>query len=151
MAMTYHDFVRTFCAAALVSAAMLACSSTSADVAALAGRYELRSVDGRAVPVDALGGALGGDIRLTADGHVTRVVQYATSGIPGPIVNRVTGTYRARGSRITLTLTEQGRTARLGRWEVSGDVSGDVQLPALVLRYAGPAGGIVEERYVRVP
>ncbi len=127
---------------------MLACSSTPRDAAAaLAGRYELRSVDGRAVPVDALGGALGGDIRLTADGHVTRVVQYATSGIPGPIVNRGTGTYRARGSRITLTLTEQGRTARLGRWQVSGDV----QLPALVLRYAGPAGGIVEERYMRVP
>ncbi len=82
---------------------MLACSSTPRDAAALAGRYELRSVDGRAVPVDALGGALGGDIRLTADGHVTRVVQYATSGIPGPIVNRGTGTYRARGSRITLT------------------------------------------------
>jgi hypothetical protein len=65
---------------------------------------------------------------------------------PGPIVNRATGTYRVRGSQITLTLTEQGRTARLGRWQVSGEV----QLPALVLRYPGPADGIVEERHVRV-
>jgi len=111
--MTYHASIRTLFVAALC-AATSGCSSTPTGVAPLAGRYELRSVDGRAVPVDALGGALGGDIQLGADGRVTRLVQYATSGIPGPIVTRATGTYRVRGSKITLTLTEEGRTARLG-------------------------------------
>lgn len=115
-------------------------------LAAVVGRYELRSVDGRTVPVDALGGALGGDVQLTADGRVTRVVRYATSGIPGPIVNRAAGTYRVRGSQITLTLTEGAHTARLGRWQVNGEV----QLPALVLRYPGRGDKLVEERYVRV-
>jgi hypothetical protein len=51
-----------------------------------------------------------------------------------------------RGSQITLTLTEEGRTARLGRWQLSGEV----QPPSLVLRYPGPADGMVEERYVRL-
>jgi hypothetical protein len=144
--MTHHAWIRTLCAAAVAGAASLGCSSTPTGVAALAGRYTLRSVDGHTVPVEALGGALGGDIQLGADGRVKRVVQYATSGIPGPIITRATGTYRARGSQITLTLTEEGRTARLGRWQLSGDV----QPPALVLRYRDPEGETVEERYARV-
>jgi hypothetical protein len=143
--MTHHASIRTLFVVALYTAAS-ACSTTPTGVAALAGRYELRSVGGRPVPVEALGGALGGDIQLGADGRVTRVVRYATSGIPGPIVTRATGTYRARGSQITLTLTEQGRTARPGRWQVSGEL----QPPSLVLRYPGRADGVVEERYVRV-
>jgi hypothetical protein len=140
-----HVLIRALCAATLVGVAALGCSSTPTGVAAVAGRYELRSVDGRAVPVDALGGALGGALTLTADGRVTRIVQYATSGIPGPIVNRATGTYRARGSQITLLLTEEGRTARLARWQVSGEL----QLPAVILRYPGRGGSTVEEWYVR--
>ena len=141
----HRAFLRTVLALAFGATAP-ACSSTPTGVAALAGRYELRSVDGRPVPVDALGGALGGDIQLGADGRVTRVVQYATSGIPGPIVSRATGTYRARRAQITLVLAEEGRTARLGRFQVNGEV----QLPTLVLRYPGRADGLVEERYVRI-
>jgi hypothetical protein len=137
--------IRSLSAIALC-AGIASCFSTPTGVAALVGRYQLRSVDGRAVPVEALGGALGGDLQFGADGRVTRVVRYATSGIPGPIVTRATGTYRVRGSHITLTLTEEGRTARLGRWQVSGDV----QLPALVLRYPGRGDRMVEERWVRV-
>jgi hypothetical protein len=143
--MMYRPLIRTLFAISLL-AAISGCASTPTGIAAVAGRYELRSVDGRAVPIEALGGALGGHIQLGADGRVTRVVQYVTSGIPGPIVARATGTYRARGSQITLTVTEEGRTARLGRRQVNGDV----QLPALVLKYPGPADRIVEERYVRV-
>jgi hypothetical protein len=96
--------------------------------------------------VDALGGAFGGEIQLGANGRVTRVVRYATSGIPGPIVTRASGTYRIRGSQIMLTLTEEGRTSRIRRRQVSGEV----QLPALVLRYPGRANEMVEERWVRV-
>jgi hypothetical protein len=146
MATPYQLSVRMLCAGALVGTATSGCSSTPTGVAALAGRYELRSVGGRVVPVEALGGAIGGDVQLSADGRVTRVVQYATSGIPGPIVTRAMGTYRVRGSRITLTLTEEGRTARLGRWQVSGEV----QPPFLLLRYPGRADEMVEERYVRL-
>jgi hypothetical protein len=118
---------------------------TPIGVTALAGRYELRSVDGRAVPVDALGGALGGEVQLAADGRAMRVVRYATSGIPGPIEIRGTGTYRVRGSQITLALDETGPRAGRNRRQVSGDV----KPPLLVLRYRRPAGGIIEERYVR--
>jgi hypothetical protein len=130
----------------LLVAVAVGCSSTPTGLSALAGRYELRSVDGRSVPVDALGGALGGELQLGADGRVTRVVQYARSGIPGPIITRATGTYRVRGSQITLSLTEQGRRARLGPWQLNGQV----RLPAVVLRYPGRADAPVEERYVRV-
>jgi hypothetical protein len=122
------------------------CSFTPTSVAALAGRYELRSVDGRALPDERLGGAVAGELVLTPRGRATRVVQYATSGIPGPIVNRASGTYRARGSHIELTLTEEGRTARLGRWQVTGEA----EPPTLVVWYRGPGDGVVEERYVRV-
>jgi hypothetical protein len=147
---TLHD--RLYSLATLVVLAGIAfagvgCSSTPTGVAGVAGRYELRSVDGRSLPDERLGGAIGGEMLLSADGYARRVVRYATSGIPGPIVNRATGGYRMRGSQITLTLTEQGRTARLGRWQVSGEV----QPPVLVLRYFGPAERMVEERYVRVP
>jgi hypothetical protein len=122
------------------------CSSIPTAATALAGRYELRSVDGRTVPVEALGGALGGQIQLSADGRVTRVVHYATSGIPGPIVTRASGTYRVRGSQITLTLTEEGRRAQPRRLQVSGEA----QLPALVLRYPVRAERMVKERWMRV-
>jgi hypothetical protein len=145
--MTHHASIRTLCAAALVIAGAFACSSTPTGVAALAGRYELRTVNGRAVPVDALGGALSGEIRLTADGRVTRVVQHATSGIPGPIVLRAAGTYRVRGSQITLTLTNERRTPRASRWEMIGEVERSL----LVLRYPGRSELPVEERYARVP
>ena len=143
--MRYRASIRTLCFAALCAGAS-SCSSTRTGVAALAGRYELRAVDGRTVPVDALGGAFGGEIQLGANGRVTRVVRYATSGIPGPIVTRASGTYRIRGSQIMLTLTEEGRTSRIRRRQVSGEV----QLPALVLRYPGRANEMVEERWVRV-
>jgi hypothetical protein len=145
--MSHYFSLRTLGAAALVMAPALGCSSTPAGVAALAGRYELRTVDGRPVPVDALGGALAGELQLSADGRVTRVVQYATSGVPGPIVNRATGTYRVHGSQVTLSLAEEGRTARLARWQVRGEV----RLPTLVLRYPRPGEWMVEELYVRVP
>src|SRR5687767_6142502 len=105
--MTHPVSLRAFISFAL-SAAATGCSLTPTAIATLAGRYELRSVDGRAVPVDALGGALGGDIQLSPDGRATRVVRYATSGIPGPIVARASGTYRVRGWEITMTLTEDG-------------------------------------------
>jgi hypothetical protein len=143
--MAYHASIRTLFVLALHAAAS-GCSSTPTAVAALAGRYELRSVNGRAVPVDALGGALGGDVQLSPDGRVTRVVQYATSGIPGPIVTRATGAYRVRGSQITLTLTEEGRRAQPRRLQVSGEA----QLPALVLRYPVRAERMVKERWMRV-
>src|SRR5688572_22525985 len=115
--MTYRDSSRARFVIALYAAAS-GCSSTSTAVTALTGRYELRSVDGCAVPVDALGGALGGDIQLSADGRATRVVRYATSGIPGPIVARASGTYRVRGWEITFDLDEELRPAGTRRWRV---------------------------------
>ena len=130
----------------LVAATVLSACASTPDVTALAGRYQLRSVSGRAVPVDALGGALGGEVQLGADGRAIRVVRYATSGIPGPIEVRGTGTYRVRGSQITLALDDVRPRARPSRWQVSGEV----KPPLLVLRYPGPAGGIVEERYFRM-
>src|SRR5687768_16946336 len=56
--MMYHPLIRTLFEISLL-AAISGCSSTPTGIPAVAGRYELRSVDGRAVPIEALGGALG--------------------------------------------------------------------------------------------
>lgn len=141
----YNASIRALCVV-VFSAMALSCASIPAGVSPAVGRYELRTVNGRAVPVDGLGGALAGEMRLDADGRATRVVQYASSGVPGPIVIRSSGRYRVRGTQLTLTLANEGRGALSTRWQASGDL----QLPALVLRYPGPADRIVEERYVKV-
>jgi hypothetical protein len=120
----------------LVAAA--GCASATPGVRALAGRYELRAVNGKLVPVDALGGAIGGELVLTPDGRAARKVTYARSGLPDPVVFASSGTYRVRGSGITLRLAEQG------------EVRGEVRSSSIVVGYAGPGGGWVEEEYVRV-
>jgi hypothetical protein len=132
-------------AAALV--ASTACSSTRMDIEALAGRYELRSVNARTVPVDALGGALGGELVLSDHGRVRRIVQYATSGVPGPITMRANGSYSVRGKEITLDLVEEPRGALLAR---SRQLRGEVVQGRIILRYPGRAGADTEEVYVRV-
>lgn len=140
--------LRALSALLLAAATPTGCSSTPVGVEALAGRYELRTVNGRAVPVDALGGALGGELVLSDNGRVRRIVQYATSGIPGPIIVRANGSYRVRGSEITLDLVEEPRGTLLARpWTVRGDVA----TPRIILRYEGRGGTDTEEVYVRVP
>jgi hypothetical protein len=128
----------------LVAAA--GCASTPTSLAPLTGRYELRSVDGRSLPDDRLGGMIAGELVITADGRATRTVQHATSGIPGPITRRAAGTYRRRGEEITFRLLRDGRAVPEATWEVRGVV----RPPVITLRYPGPTGGTVEERYVRV-
>ena len=142
--MTLHTQVRAFSTAAWL-AAVSSCASTTPAVAALAGRYELRSVNGRSVPIEALGGALGGDLVLTADGRATRVVRYVSSGVPGPIVHRTAGTYRLRGTEITLDLDQEVGPASTRQRQMRGDV----QRSSILLRYPGPADRTVEELYVR--
>jgi hypothetical protein len=140
--------IRTVSALVILGTAAAGCSSAPVRVEALAGRYELRSVNARTVPVDALGGALGGELVLSDHGRVRRVVQYATSGVPGPIVMRANGSYHVRGNEITLDLTEEPRGALLARpWQVQGEVSS----PRIILRYTGRGGAETEEVYVRVP
>jgi hypothetical protein len=140
--------IQTLFAALVVTGSAVSCSSTPVGVEALAGRYELRSVNARAVPVDALGGALGGELVLSDHGRARRVVQYATSGVPGPITIRANGSYRVRGSEITLDLTDEPRGGLLARpWRVRGEVAS----ARIVLRYAGRGGASTEEVYVRVP
>jgi hypothetical protein len=140
--------IRALSAIVIASVAFTGCSSTPVGVEALAGRYELRTVNGRAVPVDALGGALGGELVLSDNGRVRRIVQYATSGVPGPIVMRANGSYRVRGNAITLDLVEEPRGALLARpWRVRGDVA----TPRIILRYEGRGETDTEEVYVRVP
>jgi hypothetical protein len=146
--MFYLRSIRTLSATLVVTAVAAGCSSTPVGVEALAGRYELRSVNARAVPIDALGGALGGELVLSDHGRVRRVAQYATSGIPGPIAMRANGSYRIRGSEITLELMEEPRGALLARpWRVRGEVASS----RIVLRYRGRGGADTEEVYVRVP
>ncbi len=140
--------IRTVSALVILSTAAAGCSSTPVGVEALAGRYELRSVNARAVPVDALGGAVGGELVLSDHGRVRRVVQYATSGVPGPIAMRANGSYRVRGNEITLDLTEEPRGELLARpWRIRGEV----QSARIVLRYPGRRGADTEEVYVRAP
>jgi hypothetical protein len=140
--------IRALSAIGIAVTAWTGCSSTPVGVEALAGRYELRTVNGRAVPVDALGGALGGELVLSDNGRVRRIVQYATSGIPGPIVMRANGSYRVRGNEITLDLVEEPRGTLLARpWRVRGDVA----TPRIILRYEGRGETDTEEVYVRVP
>jgi hypothetical protein len=140
--------IRTVSALVILSTAAAGCSSTPVGVEALAGRYELRSVNARAVPVDALGGAVGGELVLSDHGRVRRVVQYATSGVPGPIAMRANGSYRVRGNEITLDLTEEPRGELLARpWRIRGEV----QSARIVLRYPGRGGADTEEVYVRAP
>src|SRR5688572_5738727 len=125
--------IRTVSALAILSTAA-GCTSTPVGVEALAGRYELRSVNARTVPVDALGGAVGGELVLSDHGRVRRLVQYATSGVPGPIAMRANGSYRVRGNEITLDLTEEPRGQLLARpWRIRGEV----QSARIVLRYPG--------------
>ncbi len=140
--------IRTVSALVILSTAAAGCSSTPVGVEALAGRYELRSVNARAVPVDALGGAVGGELVLSDHGRVRRVVQYATSGVPGPIAMRANGSYRVRGNEITLDLTEEPRGELLARpWRIRGEV----QSARIVLRSPGRGGADTEEVYVRAP
>jgi hypothetical protein len=129
----------------IAGAAATGCSSAPVGVEALVGRYELRSVNGRTVPVDALGGALGGELVLSDNGRVRRVVQYARSGIPGPVVSRANGSYRVRGKEITIDLEPRGslpdRASRL---------RGEIASSTIVLRYARAGTIDTEELYVRV-
>jgi hypothetical protein len=129
----------------LLLIAAAGCSSTPTGVGALAGRYTLRAVNGTPVPVDALGGPLGGELVLTPDGRVARRVSYARSGLPGPAVFSASGTYQVRGSEITLRLLEPSRPSSSRTW----DVRGDVRSPTIILGYPGPGDGWVEEEYVR--
>ncbi|MFN2566895.1 MAG: hypothetical protein ABR499_18000 [Gemmatimonadaceae bacterium] len=126
----------------LVAAA--GCSSTPTGVAELAGRYELRSVDRRALPDDRLGGAIAGELVLITSGRATRTVQYATSGVLGPFVHQLSGTYRVRGTTITLVLAPEGSPASRRAFR------GEADPPTIVFRYLGPTDAIVEELYVRV-
>jgi hypothetical protein len=114
------------------------CASATTGIAALAGRYELRSVNGKSVPVDALGGAIRGELVLTADGRAARTVTYARSGLPDPVVFASSGTYRVRGSEITLRLPDRG------------EVRGEIRSSSIVVGYPGPGGRWIEEEYVRV-
>jgi len=129
----------------LLLVAAAGCSSTPTSVGAVVGRYELRSVNGSAVPVDALGGAIGGELVLTGDGRAWRTVSYARSGLPGPAVLSASGTYSVRGSEITLRLLEPGRPASSPTW----DVRGDVRSSTIILGYPAATDGWVEEEYVR--
>ena len=131
---------------ALLALASAGCASSPTGVAALVGRYELRSVDGRLLPDERLGGAISGELTLQGNGRATRVVTYARSGLPTPFVQQTTGVYRVRGSQITLTLSERPRSTLGSPWQVSGEVQGQ----SLVFRYPGPADGATEERFVRV-
>jgi hypothetical protein len=138
--------VRALSALTLLAAACVGCSSIPVGAAVHAGRYELRSVDGRTLPDERLGGAIAGELVLTSDGRATRVVQHATSGVPGPIVRRASGTYRVRGAEITFDFEEKLRPSGTRRWHVRGEA----RPPTIVLRYPGPAGGVVKEVYVRM-
>jgi hypothetical protein len=138
--------VPTLSALTLLAAACVGCSSIPVGTTAHVGRYELRSVDGRTLPDDRLGGVIAGELVLTADGRVTRIVQHATSGVPGPIVRRASGTYRVRGAEITFDLEEELRPSGTRRWHVRGEA----RPPTIVLRYPGPGDRGVEEVYVRV-
>ena len=134
---------------ALLLAAAPSCgrepSPTSAD--ALAGAYELRSVNGRAVPVDALGGAVSGRLVLTRDGRVTRTIRYATSGVPGPIEQRSTGTYEVTGSEVSYRVVDE----RSPEGTLPLEAQGELRARRLTFRYPAPGvgGGRVEEEYVR--
>jgi hypothetical protein len=138
--------VRALSALTLLAAACVGCSSIPVGAAAHAGRYELRSVDGRTLPDERLGGAIAGELILTADGRATRVVQHAASGVPGPIFRRASGTYRVRGAEITFDLEEQLRPSGTRRWRLRGEA----RPQTIVLRYPGPGDRVVEEVYVRV-
>jgi hypothetical protein len=150
---TYARFVdglRTLIALAflaLVALAAAGCSSVPTGVAALAGRYELRSVDGHSIPDDRLGGAIGGELVLTTDGRATRTVQYATSGIPGPITRRASGSYGRRGDEVNFVLVREGLALPEATWEIRGEA----RPPRITLRYPGPAASMVVEEYVRTP
>ena len=127
----------------LVAAA--GCTSTPTGVTALAGRYELRAVEGRSLPDDRLGGAISGELVLTADGGATRRVTYARAGLPDPFVHRMAGSFRVRGTSITLALAAEGATPTSRR-----EFAGEVAPPSIIIRYPGPADQVVEERFVRV-
>jgi hypothetical protein len=131
---------------ALLVAAAGCSSSTPTGVAPSAGHYELRAVDGRSLPDDRLGGAIAGELVLTRDGRATRTVQYATSGVPGPIVRRGDGTYRWRGREVRLLLVQEHVVFP----ENTVEIRGEVGRGTIVLRAPGPAGRVAEETYVRV-
>ncbi len=132
--------------AALLAVLTFACSSNAARARTVAGRYELRSVNGKAVPVDALGGALGGELVLSASGRGRRVVSYARSGVPEPFVHRSAGTYSVSGSEITLSFFTEGPRQPASRWTARGELHGR----SILIRHSGRAGEMVEEEYVKV-
>ena len=135
-------------ACSAVLAALHGCGRDPAPTTAgaLAGTYELRWVNERPVPVDALGGAVDGRLVLTRDGQVTRAVRYATSGVPGPIEHRSAGTYEVTGSEISYRVTPVSRSADTPLLEAEGEL----RAGRLTFRYRGlPGGGWVEETYVR--
>ncbi len=138
--------LRTF---ALICSCFVAvgCSSAPLGVESVAGRYELRTVNGRSVPTDGLGATLSGELVLSRDGQARRVVRYATSGIPGPIDIRASGQFRVKGPEIAFELNEELRPSGTRRWRVLGAV----EPSAIVLRYLGRGDRLVEERYVRAP
>ena len=147
--MRLHALLYAAACSALLAAAAGGCGRDSAPTtaSALAGTYQLRWVNERPVPVDALGGAVDGRLVLSRDGSVTRSIRYATSGIPGPIEHLSAGTYDLIGSEITYQVTPVGSpegTAPLA-------AEGELRAGRLTFRYRGlPGGGLVEETYVRV-
>jgi hypothetical protein len=141
--MTPSTWSRTVAGLGVIGAVTAACLSTPAALRGLAGRYELRSVNGAAVPVDALGGALRGELVLTATGRATRTVLYARSGLPEPVVHRAAGSYRVRGSGITLSLAVQDSASP---WRANGEI----RSPSIIIRYPGRSDRMVEEEYVKV-
>jgi hypothetical protein len=133
-------------ALSVLAALTSACAASPTSLRAFAGRYELRSVNGRPVPVDALGGALAGELVLTVDGRFTRTVSYARSGLPEPAVMREAGAYDVHGTEITFRGVREGLLAPLGGGVIAW---GEVRLPSVFFRYPGPADQGVEEEYVR--
>jgi hypothetical protein len=143
-----HDrlyFIATIALVAVIGVLAAGCSSTPTGVAELAGRYELRSVDGRSLPDDRLGGVISGELVLTASGRVTRTVIHARSGLPEPATIRYTGTYRVRGSTIMLSIASDGSPVTT-RWQVNGEVRAPT---TVLLRFPGPVDAAIEEIYVR--
>lgn len=144
--MTDSGSIRTLVAFAILACAA-ACSPTPVGVESLAGRYELRSVNRRALPTDGLGAALDGELLLSRDGRATRVVRHATSGVPGPIVRRASGTYRRHGTELMFRLVQEGLATPEATWQVRGVLARE----SITLRFLGPGDALTEEVYVRVP
>jgi hypothetical protein len=124
-----------------------ACSSSPTDAESVAGVYELRAVNGRAVPIHDLGGALDGSLVLTRDGRATRHIRYGSSGVPDPIPVTEVGTFQVEGSQITFRLLDTEAAPGALPWERSGEL----RSRTILFRWPAPGagGGWVEERYER--